>query len=370
MKSIRDSVREDEIFAVLNKKFNHRMKIELLENEKRVLDDKGARILSAIRGTGSLTESARITGVSFRGLWNYIRNLETQIGARVVETLSGGSKGGSSVLTLLGESLLEDYLVIRRRADQISATEGAKTADLTIIGSHCPVVELLVGRLRSQVPEVSIKLVGAGSLVGLLSLRMGLAEIAGFHFVAGQHEPRGEAVREEVEKVKNAVLVKGYRRVQGLMVRSGNPKAIGSPRDLLKKGVVFINRNVGSGTRTLFEVIMEGLARERNVPKEQLLSSVKCYGLDARSHDEVAMTISNGKAHVGIGLECVATKYGLGFIPMAREDYEFLVRRESLDGRPVKDFLKELRSDRFRRSVLDRLRGIEFTQKTGRVVRR
>ncbi|MCS7288672.1 MAG: hypothetical protein NZ699_06025, partial [Roseiflexus sp.] len=47
---------------------------------------------------------------------------------------------------------------------------------------------------------------------------------------------------------REAMLVRGYSRMQGFIVKKGNPKKISSFKDLLREDVVFINRNKGSGT--------------------------------------------------------------------------------------------------------------------------
>jgi putative molybdopterin biosynthesis protein len=45
-------------------------------------------------------------------------------------------------------------------------------------------------------------------------------------------------------------------RTQGLMVKKDNPKGICSIEDLSGKGIGFINRNQGSGTRLLFDFLL------------------------------------------------------------------------------------------------------------------
>ena len=46
------------------------------------------------------------------------------------------------------------------------------------------------------------------------------------------------------------------RRQQGLFLKPGNPKHIGSLKDLQRPGVRFINRQRGSGTRLLLDTLL------------------------------------------------------------------------------------------------------------------
>ena len=71
-----------------------------------------------------------------------------------------------------------------------------------------------------------------------------------------------------------------------------------------------------------------------------------------------------GKADVGVGIRTVAERYGLDFIPLRPEEYDFVVRKDRLGKESVKRFLETLRSEEFRKAV-KKLKGIRVTEKTG-----
>lgn len=86
-----------------------------IEGEKRVvLDEVDALLLRRISETNSLTEAAKILGISYRNAWGRIRKMEVSCGKPVLETRVGGSTGGSSRLTSEGASLFREFRSTRK----------------------------------------------------------------------------------------------------------------------------------------------------------------------------------------------------------------------------------------------------------------
>ena len=73
-----------------------------------------------------------------------------------------------------------------------------------------------------------------------------------------------------------------------------------------------VNRNAGSGTR----VLIDKLLGERRPPG---------YGVQTKSHNAVAAAVAQGRADWGVAIDTVARQYGLGFIPLQEEHYDFVV---------------------------------------------
>jgi molybdate transport system regulatory protein len=81
-----------------------------LQSDKRVvLDDVDALLLRRVSETGSLTDAARILGISYRNAWGRIRRIEASSGRHVLETKTGGATGGSSRLTPDGLTLFKEF---------------------------------------------------------------------------------------------------------------------------------------------------------------------------------------------------------------------------------------------------------------------
>lgn len=66
-------------------------------------------LLRAIEGFHSLSAAAKDLGIPYKRAWLLIDTLNKGVGKPVVVTSTGGSKGGGTVLTPLGKSLLEWY---------------------------------------------------------------------------------------------------------------------------------------------------------------------------------------------------------------------------------------------------------------------
>jgi molybdopterin molybdochelatase len=92
-----------------------------------------------------------------------------------------------------------------------------------------------------------------------------------------------------------------------------------------------INRNAGSGTRILIDRLLEG----RQPPG---------YSVQAKSHNAVAAAVAQGRADWGVAIQPVARLYGLGFLPLEEEHYDFLVPRSRWD-RPALIAFRHLLAD-------------------------
>ncbi|GAF99801.1 unnamed protein product, partial [marine sediment metagenome] len=59
-----------------------------------VFGDGKARLLRCIEKTGSLTEAAEALGMSYRGLWGRLGQMERRLGVKLVTRKAGGRGGG------------------------------------------------------------------------------------------------------------------------------------------------------------------------------------------------------------------------------------------------------------------------------------
>lgn len=66
-------------------------------------------LLRAINGFHSLSAAAKDLGIPYKRAWLLIDTLNKGIGKPVVMTSTGGSKGGGTILTTLGQNLLAWY---------------------------------------------------------------------------------------------------------------------------------------------------------------------------------------------------------------------------------------------------------------------
>jgi putative molybdopterin biosynthesis protein len=85
------------------------------------------------------------------------------------------------------------------------------------------------------------------------------------------------------------------------------------------------NRNRGSGTRILIDRLL-GSARPAG------------YLAEAKSHSAVAAAVAQGRADWGVAIATVAAEYGLGFLPLQEEHFDFMIPADRLDRPPVRMF--------------------------------
>jgi molybdate transport system regulatory protein len=80
----------------------------------------GAEILEQIQRGGSISKAAEKLGMSYRYVWNYLERIEKTLDEPVVQTFRGGKSGGGGTrLTLMGESLLEEYKRLEGHLEEI-----------------------------------------------------------------------------------------------------------------------------------------------------------------------------------------------------------------------------------------------------------
>jgi putative molybdopterin biosynthesis protein len=103
---------------------------------------------------------------------------------------------------------------------------------------------------------------------------------------------------------------------------------------------VMINRNAGSGTRVLIDALL-GDARPLG------------YAIQSKSHNAVASAVAQGRADWGVAIDTVARLYGLGFLPLQQEDYDFVVPRSRLSRPALRRFLSLLLEDETRAGLRD-----------------
>ena len=282
-------------------------------------------------------------------------------------------EGGSGAITSLADA--DGFLEIHENKTLLEEGEPVKVrlfgiklkpAHLTIIGSHCLGLETLLRLLREEKPDTSFKVVSTGSMGGLAALRRGLADLAGIHLLDPETGQYNISFIKRYGLEGKTALFRGYLRRQGFLLLKENPKGFKGIEDLLRPDVKFINRNRGSGTRMLLDFYLAKLAEERSLKLEDLAEKIKGYSWEVKSHSAMAMAILQGRADVGLGVESAASLYGLEFIPLATEQYDFAVKLDRLEKPAVKAFLQTLSSERFKEILKVEVKGLLPTPETGR----
>ena len=251
---------------------------------------------------------------------------------------------GSGAVTSFSQA--DGFLEIDALASSLDAGSDAQVTlignavrapDLVIMGSHDVALDVVVGALADH--GLTVRILAVGSLGGVAAANRGECDIAPVHLidpVSGQYNKH--LVTDGLS------LVPGWRRMQGLVFRPGDVRFEGrSANEALKtiladESALMINRNAGAGTRVLTDKLLGG-ARPAG------------YANQPKSHNAVAAAIAQGRADWGLAIEPVAKLYGLGFLPVSPEHYDFLVVDNRLERPGVQVFLAALRDDRVRARI-------------------
>ncbi len=269
---------------------------------------------------------------------------------------------GSSdaITTLLSDGFIEipSHVEIVSEGEEVSVSlfGELEATDLMFIGSHDVGLDILFGMIADVAPHV--KVVNVGSQGGLVAIRKGIADVAGIHLLSESGEYNVPFLAQY--DLRKIALVKGYLREQGIITKKGTTVSLD---DLPDKHL--INRNKGSGTRVLLDMELKQIAAKREIPFSDLISSIKGYTYEARTHSAVASAVKFGKADVGIGIRPVAELNRLAFRPITEEQYDFVIPQARLTENAIKKFLDALRSSEFARSLPA---GIRTYERTGEVI--
>lgn len=313
------------------------------------VDPKLFALLESIRQTRKLTDAATKAGLHYRQAWGLITLWSDALGQPLV--LKERGKGTS--LTALGDSLLQAH---GRMSDRMAPYLAKAVRDIDqkiapfltthpeavrVIASH----DLLLMELRNLLqtragPKLDVQI--AGSLGGVTALGKSRCEIAGFHFPEGE---LGQDVLREFKpwlRPRMQILIHFARRTQGFIVARDNPLNIRSIADIIKTKARFINRQRGSGTQIALDLLLERAAIDKR--------KLNGYNDEEYTHAAVASAVASGGADVGLGIEAVARKLNIGFVPLFAEDYYFLLKRDALERQDIQDIIATLRSKAFRKT--------------------
>ncbi len=260
------------------------------------------------------------------------------------DTIAYPSPKGSGSVTAFSQAdgfieidALASALDADTRTDVTLIGAGTRAPDLVIMGSHDVALDVVVGALADR--GFTARVIAVGSLGGATAARRGECDIAPVHLIdpkTGQYNTHlvGQGLS----------LVKGWERSQGLLYRSGDERFEGKSTDealaaaLADPSCLMVNRNAGSGTRVLLDQKLKG-ARPPG------------YSNQPKSHNAVAAAIAQGRADWGFAIEPVAQMYGLAFLPVAPEDYDFIVVDAGQDRPAVKAFREVLRDETTRNRI-------------------
>lgn len=321
-------------------------------------------LLTSIQQTGSISQAARAVGLSYRYAWGLLREGERLFG----DALMDKGRGRGTTLTPLAEKLIWAERRVTARLSpileslsselerELNKTVAGKTKTIRLHASHGFAVAALLNDMNAAKLPVELSYRNSTDAVAALSRRE--CDLAGFQVPLGDFERPAVALYTRWLNPKTHCLIHLAVRSQGLFVPPGNPKGIHGLHDLTGNGVRFVNRQVGSGTRMLLELMLAGASIAPN--------DINGFESAEFTHSAVAAYIASGMAEVGFGVQTAAQRFGLDFIPLVRERYFFALPVAALDDPLVRQVIAILQSASFR-EVVKGLAGYDATD-TGKIL--
>jgi len=89
-----------------------------------------AELLAAIAATGSISESARRLGMSYRRAWLLVDTMNRCFREPVVSSATGGAGGGGARVTAFGSEVLARFAAMRAAVDRAIGPELERFARL------------------------------------------------------------------------------------------------------------------------------------------------------------------------------------------------------------------------------------------------
>jgi len=111
--------------------------------------------------------------------------------------------------------------------------------------------------------------------------------------------------------------------------------------DFGRGDITMINREYGAGSRVLLDENLKLLGIYG--------SSVRGYAAEGQTHLAVASAVSGGKADIAVGIEKIAMQVdGVDFIPMKKERYDLVVRKEHINSPEIRTMMSIITSAAFK----------------------
>lgn len=227
-----------------------------------------------------------------------------------------------------------------------AAWPGPVTPPAIIGGSHDPLLEWAARRSGS-----GLALLAVGSEAGLDRLARNEVAIAAIHLHSPESDDANLEAVSALPGLQDLVMIHFCRREEGLLLPAGNPRGMARLADAFAPGIRFGQRQAGAGA----QLLLAKLARQHGIEPAALPRS-----LAYETGQDLAFALRANAIDCGIATRAVAEANGLGFLPLAWENFDLVLRRRTYF-EPAQQALWEfLRSPAFRDHA-QRLGGLDVS---------
>ena len=246
-----------------------------------------------------------------------------------------------------------DGVLIEQNRVTVFPSDGSAKKRIVLAG--CDPATSLLASMVERAADVEIVHAPASSEQALRWLKEDKVHIAGSHLEDPKTAEFNLPFIHREFGAADIGVVTFAQWEEGFVVARGNPKQIRTVGDLQRKNVWFMNRQPGSGSRLLLDRTL----REAGISARK----VQGYQRIAAGHLAAAYAVVAGDADCCLATRSAARAFGLGFVPLKSERYDFVFRKTTLETPAVQAFMDVLQRASLRRK-LETLAGYD-TSKTG-----
>jgi len=233
--------------------------------------------------------------------------------------------------------------VVAEQPRTAPSLQTARDEELVICGQDI-ILDIITRHFARYFPNIKSLRNNIGSIDGLTALYRGHANAVAVHLWDSDANDYNLPYVRRLMPGHQAVVINLVYRYEGFYVRTDNPKKIKVWKDLTKPDVSFINRERGSGAR----VLLDEKLRMESIPHHL----INGYYNEEMSHMAIASKVARGEADVGLGTEKVALQVlGIDFIPLQKERYDLVIRKDDLDKPHFQALLQIVRSEALKNEV-------------------
>ena len=226
---------------------------------------------------------------------------------------------------------------------------------LIIAGSNDMLLDKTINLFNDQYSEHLAVFGNLGSMGGLQSLKRDMCHIASSHLLQDNDTDYNFSFASE-EFDNMPAVINFCKREQGILIQKDNPKSLQKIADLGQKGIRVVNRSLGTGTRLLFDKVLN----ESGLKADKIDGYHHCVS----RHMDVGLEILAGRADAGPGIRPVASLLGLDFLPIRWERFDLLISKDRFFEQGVQYFQALLHEDSF----VDMARSLDGYDVSGRGV--
>jgi len=240
-----------------------------------------------------------------------------------------------------------------------SYEEKNNTISNFVICGQDNILDILSRNLKHHPKGINVLRAYEGSYSGLCALYRNQVQAVAAHIWDGETGEYNTSFVKRMLPGIPAVIINLCYRVQGFYVAKNNPKQIKGWEDLRRDDVSIINREPGSGSR----ILLDEHLKQNGISA----SEVKGYKKETFSPTAIASAVARGSADLGIGTErTFIHSKEIDFIPIQKERYDLVIRKEDASNYPFKAIIEILTSENFKEEMRE-LRGYDLSD-SGKIV--